>query len=109
MQNDQVMSAEAISYVAGRFKVLSEPLRLQILQHLQQGESSVSAITQAVNSTQPNISKHLKILQDEDLVARRQDGNTVYYRIADESVFALCDVACGSLKQRFSERSAMFS
>ncbi len=103
------MSAEAISYVAGRFKVLSEPLRLQILQHLQQGESSVSAITQAVNSTQPNISKHLKILQDEDLVARRQDGNTVYYRIADESVFALCDVACGSLKQRFSERSAMFS
>lgn len=108
MQNDQEMSAEAISYVAGRFKVLSEPLRLQILQHLQKGESSVSTITQAVNSTQPNISKHLKILQDEDLVARRQDGNTVYYRIADESVFALCDVVCGSLKQRFNERSAMF-
>ncbi len=102
------MSAEAISHVAGRFKVLSEPLRLQILQHLQSGESSVSAITQAVNSTQPNISKHLKMLQDEDLVARRQDGNTVYYRIADESVFALCEVVCGSLKQRFSERSAMF-
>ena len=108
MQNDQKMSPEAISYVAGRFKVLSEPLRLQILQHLQKGESSVSAITQVVRSTQPNISKHLKILQDEDLVARRQDGNTVYYRIADESVFALCDVVCGSLKQRFSERSAMF-
>lgn len=102
------MSAEAASLVAARFKVLSEPLRLQILQYLENGESSVTNVTKAVNSTQPNVSKHLKILQDEGFVAKRQEGNTVFYKIADESIFELCDVVCGSLKERFSEKSAIF-
>jgi ArsR family transcriptional regulator len=103
------MSPEAVNLVAARFKVLAEPLRLQILQHLQSGESSVTAITNAVNSTQPNVSKHLKLLQDEGLVAKRPEGNTVYYMIADESIFELCDVVCGSLKEKYSERSAIFA
>lgn len=103
------MSPEALELVAARFKVLSEPLRLQILQYLEDGEASVSAITTAVGATQPNVSKHLKILQDENLVARRQDGNSVFYRIADESVFRLCELVCGSLRQKFTERSALFN
>jgi DNA-binding transcriptional ArsR family regulator len=109
MKDHKKMSAEAVSLVAARFRVLAEPLRLQILQHLQNGESSVTAITQAVNSTQPNVSKHLRLLQDEGLVAKRQEGNTVYYMIADQSIFELCDVVCGSLKVKFSEQSAIFS
>lgn len=108
MGDHQQLSSDAISHVASRFKVLSEPIRLQILQHLEGGESSVGAITAAVNSTQPNVSKHLKILQDEHLVARRQAGNTVFYRIADDSVFELCRVVCGSLKQAFEDRSKVF-
>ncbi len=108
MNSHQKMSAEAVVLVAARFKVLAEPLRLQILQHLENGESSVTAVTKAVNSTQPNVSKHLKILQDEGLVAKRQDGNTVYYKIADQSIFELCELVCGSLKERFTERIAMF-
>lgn len=102
------MSPEAVNLVAKRFKVLSEPLRLQILQYLENGEASVTNVTKAVNSTQPNVSKHLKILQDEGFVAKRQEGNTVFYKIADESIFELCDVVCGSLKERYSEKSAIF-
>jgi ArsR family transcriptional regulator len=102
------MSAEAMELVAARFRVLSEPIRLRILQHLETGESSVTAITNAIGSTQPNVSKHLKILQDEDLVARRQEGNSVFYRIADETIFQLCALVCGSLKERFSQRVSIF-
>ena len=101
-------SPEALAVVAARFKVLSEPLRLRILQELEPGQLSVGGLTTAVGATQPNVSKHLKMLQDARLVARKQDGNTVYYSIADESVFALCDLVCGSLKEEFSERSRMF-
>jgi DNA-binding transcriptional ArsR family regulator len=108
MSDHQEMSPEAMELVAARFRVLSEPLRLRILQHLELGESSVTAITNSIGSTQPNVSKHLKILQDEDLVARRQDGNTVYYRIADESVFQLCELVCGSLKEKFAQRVSIF-
>ena len=108
MSNHEQMSPEAVALVASRFKVLSEPLRLQILQHLEIGEASVNAIADAVRATQPNVSKHLKILQDENLVARRQEGNSAFYSIADPSVFELCRVVCGSLKQTFAERKSIF-
>lgn len=109
MKKNIGMSSEVVGFVAQRFKVLSEPLRLQILQHLERGEASVSEITNAVASTQPNVSKHLRILQDGGLVARRQDGNTVYYRIADESVFELCQLVCGSLKDKFARERSIFA
>lgn len=108
MSEHQKMSAEAVSLVAARFKILSEPLRLQILQYLENGESSVTNVSKAVNSTQPNVSKHLKMLQDEGLVSKRQEGNTVFYKISDESIFALCELVCGSLKQKYTEKSAIF-
>lgn len=103
------MSPEAVTHVAARFKVLSEPLRLRILQELETGRLSVGELASAVDSTQPNVSKHLKILQDEGLIARRKEGNAVYYTIADPSVFELCDVVCSSLKEKLTERRAMFA
>ncbi len=109
MKKDIQMTPEVVGFVAQRFKVLSEPLRLHILQHLENGEASVSEITHAVASTQPNVSKHLRILQDGGLVARRQDGNTVYYRIADDSVFELCQVVCGSLREKFTRERSIFA
>jgi ArsR family transcriptional regulator len=110
MKNDNhlIMSPELVRLVAARFKVLSEPLRIQILQTLESGEASVNAITRSVNSTQPNVSKHLRILQDEGLVSKRQEVNTVYYQFADESVFKLCKLVCGGLKERHAGQSAIF-
>jgi DNA-binding transcriptional ArsR family regulator len=108
MEKDRKMPAELLAHVAARFKVLSEPLRLQILQELETGKLSVGDLAAAVGSTQPNVSKHLRILQDEGLIGRRKEGNTVYYSIADPSVFELCDLVCGSLKAEFEERTAMF-
>jgi ArsR family transcriptional regulator len=99
---------EAVELVAGRFKVLSEPIRIQILQALHDGPMSVNDITAAIGSTQPNVSKHLRLLQESSFVSRRQQGNTVFYSIADESVFRLCDVVCASLKEKFAEQSGIF-
>ena len=105
----QMMSLEALQLVAARFKVLSDPMRLRILHLLEGEETSVSALTEAVESTQPNVSKHLKTMQDAGLLARRQEGNTVYYSIADPTVFELCDVVCSSLAERFSAHASAFS
>lgn len=109
MADNGNMSPEALRLVAARFKVLAEPTRLQILQILRMGEASVNELTDAVASTQPNVSKHLRVLQEADLVARRQDGNNVFYRISDKTVFKLCDVVCGSLKNTFAEQAAIFT
>lgn len=103
------LSFEALSLIADRFKVLSEPLRLQILHLLQGGEKSVNELTEAVGTSQPNISKHLKLLQNNLILQRRQDGNTVYYSIADESIFTLCETVCGSLEEQLKSRADIFA
>jgi DNA-binding transcriptional ArsR family regulator len=103
------LSPQAIEHIANRFKTLSEPLRLRILQTLQDGEKSVSELTEAVEASQPNVSKHLKILQDSGILKRQQQGNTVYYSIADESIFTLCEIVCGTLEERFKSQNEIFS
>lgn len=94
------LTREAIELVAARFRAMGEPQRLHILQELEGGERSVSAIAESVESTQPNVSKHLKILQEAGLVQRRQQGTTVYYSIADEMVLELCNLICSRLRER---------
>ena len=100
---------EALELIANRFKTLSEPIRLRILQTLQDGEKSVTELTEAVETSQPNVSKHLKILQDAGIVKRQPQGNTVYYSIADESIFILCEVVCGSLETRLRSQAEIFA
>ena len=102
------MSDEAVELIANRFKLLSEPVRLRILQTLEDGRLNVTDLAAAVASTQPNVSKHLKMMQDAGMISRRQDGNTVYYSIADESIFEVCEVVCNSLKTRSAELNAVF-
>ncbi len=103
------MSFEALELVANRFKILSEPLRLQLLQLLQEGEKSVTELTELTQTSQPNVSKHLKMLQTSGLVKRRQKGNTVFYAIADESIFTLCEVVCNSLETRLKNQTEIFA
>ena len=94
------MTPEALELVAARFRAMGEPLRLRILQELEDGERSVSALVERVGSTQPNVSKHLRVLQDAGLLRRRQQGNVAFYSIADAMVFELCDIICSKLRDR---------
>jgi len=94
------MPPEALELVAIRFRALGEPMRLRILQSLESREMGVSALTETVGSTQPNVSKHLRVLQDAGLVKRRPQGTSVYYSIADAMVFELCDMICSRLLDR---------
>ena len=103
------ISIEAMDAIAERFKVLSEPIRLRILHGLRDGERTVSELTRDLEISQPNASKHLRILQDAGLVGRDPRGNSVYYSIADQSIFELCDVVCDALGARFKEKAEIFA
>jgi ArsR family transcriptional regulator len=94
------LTPEALELVAARFRAMGEPLRLRILQQLEHGEQSVSALAAEVASTQPNVSKHLKVLQEAGLLKRRQQGNSAYYAIVDPMVFELCEMICSGLRDR---------
>ena len=94
------LSIEALQQVASYFQVLSEPTRLQILNLLRTGERNVGELALECGYTAANISRHLSLLMRHGLVAREARGTAVYYRIADDSVYALCDLVCGSIARQ---------
>jgi len=102
-----VLSPEAVELIAERFRILGEPIRIRILQELENGERNVSELVAAVGSSQPNVSKHLRILQESGVVGRRQEGNNVYYAIADPAVIDLCDAVCASVRTRLTSAAKL--
>ncbi len=94
----------ALELVAARFRALGEPVRLRILQILAQGECPVSRLVNLIGSTQPNISKHLRVLQDVGLVERRPQGSVANYAIADATVLELCDLVCAGVRERLESQ-----
>lgn len=103
------MSDEALSLVARRFAVLSEPMRLRLLHALFDGEKPVNALVELTGGTQANVSRHLQTLADAGLLTRRKAGLQVFYSIADPSIFPLCELVCGSLEKQHAERADIFS
>jgi DNA-binding transcriptional ArsR family regulator len=100
------LSPEALRHVAAYFQALSEPTRLQILNLLRGGERNVGELAELCGFTAANVSRHLNLLARHGLVARESRGTSVYYRIADPSVYALCDLVCGSIARELERASA---
>lgn len=103
------LSNEILQMVANRFRILADPVRLRILQDLGDEERNVQEIVVLVKSTQPNVSKHLRLMHEAGLVARRQEKNCAYYRVADPSVFLLCETVCGSIADSARKHAAALS
>jgi DNA-binding transcriptional ArsR family regulator len=101
---DLPLTPELLELIAERFKALAEPARLRILNALREGERSVSELMEITGLGQANISKHLQMLHSLGFVERRKEGLFVHYRLADESVFQLCDIICGRLAAEASAR-----
>lgn len=95
---------ELVDMMAGRFKALAEPARLQILAALRGGERTVSELADDTGLGQANLSKHLQLLHALGFVSRRKDGLFVHYTLADRDVFRLCDLMCGRLEAQAQER-----
>lgn len=96
--------SELVDEAARRFHLLADPTRLRLLNALHDGgELSVSELAGRAATSLANASKHLSMLERERLVARRREGTTVYYRIADPTIVALCDLVCAGLRDRFAE------
>jgi DNA-binding transcriptional ArsR family regulator len=98
---------DLVELIARRFRVLGEPMRIKLLDRLREGEATVNELTDALDASQQNVSKHLALLADVGVLGRRKEGTHVYYRIVDESVFALCEAVCGSVQQQLQALSEL--
>lgn len=91
MNEPSSMSSGLRSLLAERFKLLSEPARIALLECLRERDASVTELMQCTQMSQANTSRHLQLLHNVGFVARRRDGVRVVYSAADLHVFALLD------------------
>lgn len=66
------------------FEVVAEPNRLRIVELLRDGEQPVGALVDALDVSQPAVSKHLRVLREAGLVEMRVDANRRLYRLCPE-------------------------
>ncbi len=96
-----------VDLIARRFHVLGEPMRIRLLDDLRDGEATVHQIAEGVGASQQNVSKHLHVLHEAGILARRKDGTQIFYRVVDEGVFELCESVCGSVQRQVLELNAI--
>jgi DNA-binding transcriptional ArsR family regulator len=92
--------------IAQRFHALGDPTRLKLLDRLREGEAHVLELATLLETTPQNVSKHLGVLHQLGIVARRKKGNYVYYSVADDSIYALCEIVCGGIERQLEDRRA---
>jgi ArsR family transcriptional regulator len=80
-------------FKADLFKVLSNPLRIQILDTLRIGEQSVNYIAQWIEVEASSVSQQLAVLRSRNLVNSRKQGNYVFYSVRDPAIFKILDAA----------------
>jgi DNA-binding transcriptional ArsR family regulator len=93
-------SRHALEKIAESFRALSEPTWLAILQELKSGAKTVNELVEAIGTSQPNVSKQLRVLLHAGFVLREQRGTFVYYEMQGDFVLRLCELVCDRLNQR---------
>jgi len=90
-------------------KTLADPKRLMLLHELREGEKSVGQLVTSLGLPQANVSKHLAILRERDLVLTRREGTTIYYRLASPKIGEACDLVQKMLEGQFMRHQALAS
>ena len=102
------LNPEAAELIARRFRALSDPTRLRILDYLRNhDEASVGELTEVLGTSQQNVSKHLSALLAEGFVSRRKRGTSSLYRITDPGVHEICDGISAGITSKLAELEAV--
>ncbi|MFW9820093.1 MAG: ArsR/SmtB family transcription factor [Candidatus Thorarchaeota archaeon] len=81
--------SELRKYTVEFLKVLADPTRLEILNQLRNSEKNSSEIQNEVRKSQSTISKHLKMLVDNNLIEFERKENIKYYKIKNIEIFTV--------------------
>ncbi len=89
MKNSRNFKDEAYGAMSRLVKALANPIRLEMIDLLRNGEKSVEEIARATGTSVANASQHLQILKKLNLVHSRKEGTYAYYSLANPEVGAL--------------------
>ena len=99
------LPVKALEQIAAYFQALSEPTRLQILNFLRDAEHNVGMLAQLSGYSSANVSRHLSYLAQHGIVNRESRGASVFYKVSDPSIYALCDLVCANIARQYAQTS----
>ena len=88
-------SEERYQAEAERCKVLSHPVRLQILNELRRMEACVCHLQAVVGRPQAYVSQQLAVMRDADVVDTSKDGLNVFYHLVDRKIADVLEILFG--------------
>lgn len=86
------MYREIFDTQANTYKALANPKRLEIIHLLRDQELSVSQMMEMLGLPQPNLSQHLQVLRDHNIVSARRNGKSIYYKLAHKDIIKASDL-----------------
>lgn len=86
---------------------LSDPKRIAILYALLDAPKNVMELAEALETPQPSVSRHLKILRDRGMVLAERRGSNIIYTLADKRIIRALDLLREVLADHLNKRSAL--
>jgi len=84
-------------------ETLANPVRLRILELLKEGEMSVNELASQLGIPQANVSQHLSVLRERNVLSTRRKGVSIYYRIAYPKMIRACELVREVLFEQMAE------
>ena len=106
MQESLELETRLFEMHAALCQTLANPVRLRILNALTDDEKSVNKLVELIGVPQANISQHLAVLRDRNVVAARRDGVSIYYSIANPKIITAFDIMSEVLREALEVQSA---
>ncbi len=88
-------------------KVFTNPKRLEIISLLRDGERTVNELTELAGVSQANVSQHLTVLRQNNVVTTRRNGANIYYKIANPKILQACDLMREVLLEQLKENEKL--
>jgi len=83
------MKEENINKASRALKAMGHPLRLKILCVIGENELPVMDIVKQVGTTQSNISQHIDILREKEIITSRREGSKILCKVRDRNILQL--------------------
>ena len=88
-------------------KVFTNPKRLEIISLLRDEEKTVNELTELAGMPQANVSQHLTVLRQNNVVTTRRNGANIYYKIANPKILQACDLMREVLLEQLKENEKL--
>ena len=88
---NEELSVQFIKSASRVLRAFGHPVRLKIIDFLQDGKKSVGEIQQTLNLSQPVTSQHLRFMYSKGILDYLQTGTTYHYFIANEFIQKIYD------------------